>query len=703
MIPPSGQATARRSATPARRTRPAPGFRPDVEGLRAVAVGSVLLYHAGLPFVPGGFVGVDVFFVISGFLITGLLVKEAERSGRVSLAGFYARRVKRLLPAAALVLAVTVLLTFLVIPRTRWTDIGGDIAAAALYFVNWRLAANEVDYLAEDSDVTPVQHFWSLAVEEQFYFVWPVLVVLAVVTARRLGSGLRRTMCAGLAVVALPSFAWSVYYTAADPQQAYFVTTTRMWELAVGAAIALGAARLARLPRPVALVLGWAGLLTVVASAVVLTTSTPWPGYHALLPTLGTAAVIAAGPAAGPGGPVALLGRPTWTWIGGISYSLYLWHWPLIVVAAEAFGGLTQAEGLAVALVSILPAWLTLRVVENPVRFDPRFSARPMLTLRAGALLTTFGLACGSGLIGATELATDEPVANPLGAAAIRSADTYRFPTVADGVSPDPLEAAEDVPDAYDRGCQVDQASSEPISCTYGDPDGRVDMALVGDSKALQWISALDTIAEERGWRVRTYTKSSCPFTPATIALDGRPYVNCTEWGHNVEAELLRDPPDLVLTSQIRSTALIDPADPDSAATREAMSSALRERWSRLVEAGSTVVVLRDNPKPPESLQPVYECVDANRDDLTPCVFPRSLGERESGQPAQTEAARGLRGVHIVDLNDYICPGEVCPPVIGNVLVYRQGAHLTRTYVETLEPRLAKKLAPLVARSRSAT
>ncbi|WP_169720952.1 acyltransferase family protein [Thermocrispum municipale] len=700
MVAQSAQVTTGRGpATPTKGTRAVRGFRPDVEGLRAVAVGLVLLYHAGLTFVPGGFVGVDVFFVISGFLITGLLVKEAERTGRISLAGFYARRAKRLLPAAALVLAVTALLVFLVVPRTQWTGFGGDIAAAALYFVNWRLAANEVDYLAEDAGVSPVQHFWSLAVEEQFYFVWPVLFILAMLVARKLGSGLRRTLCAGLAVVAVPSLAWSVYYTVAAPQQAFFVTTTRMWELSIGAAVALGAARLAKLPHPVALVLGWAGLAAIVASAVVLNADTPWPGYHALLPTLGTAAVIAAGPAAGPRGPIALLGRPTWTWIGGLSYSLYLWHWPLIVIATVAFDGLTQLEGLAVALLSVLPAWATLRLVENPVRFNPTFSARPWLALRLGALLSAIGLACGFGLIGATALATDEPVANPLGAAAIRSVDNFRIDTVADGANPDPLEAVDDVPDAYARGCQVDQTSAEPVSCEYGDPHGKVDIVLVGDSKALQWISALDTIGEQRGWRVRTFTKSSCPFTPATIALHGKPYTSCTQWGRNVEAELLRDPPDLVLTSQFRSTALTDPTDPDSEATQEQMASALRERWSRLVDAGSKIGVLRDNPKPPESVQPVYECVDANRDDVTPCVFPRSVGEQGSGQPAQTAAARGLRGVHIVDMNDYICPGSSCPPVIGDVLVYRQGTHLTRTYVETLEPRLAEKLEPLVSRS----
>ncbi|MQA60043.1 MAG: acyltransferase family protein [Actinophytocola sp.] len=678
------------------------GFRPDVEGLRAVAVVLVLIYHAGLTFVPGGFVGVDVFFVISGFLITSLLIREAERSGTVSLRNFYARRAKRLLPAAALVLATTALLALLVVPRTRWADVGGDIAAAALYFVNWRFAANETDYLAEDASVSPVQHFWSLAVEEQFYFVWPLLLLLAVLIARRVGWSLRRTMCLGLAVIALPSFAWSIVQTAAEPQSSFFVTTTRMWELAIGAVVAIGITRLQRLPRSYAIGLGWLGLAAIVVSGLWFTTATAWPGHAALLPTLGTAAVIAAGASAGAGGPQALLGTRPFTWVGGLSYSLYLWHWPLIVFASVYFDGLSPAGGVAVALFSFVPAWLTLRLVENPVRFSPRFASdtsavRSWVTLRMGAALTAAGVVAGVALVGATSFAKEPAVPFARGAAVLEpTSREYRPDTKTEGVTPDPLDAVSDVPDSYERGCQVDQTSTEPVSCTYGDPDGDVEVALVGDSKALQWIPALDDIGERRGWRVRTFTKSSCPFTEATIEQRGKPYDNCRQWGDNVEAELLDDPPDAVLTSQIRAIALADPADTASGQWRDVMIAALRERWSDLTAAGIDVAVLRDNPRPPEELVPVYECVDQHRDDLMSCAFPRKAGEWLSGARAQLPAAKNTPKVSLIDMNDYICPGDVCPPVVGDVLVYRQGAHLTKTYVETLEPLLEKRLAPVV-------
>ncbi|MGH3468536.1 MAG: acyltransferase family protein, partial [Thermocrispum sp.] len=676
---------------------PIAGFRPDVEGLRAIAVGLVLLYHAGLPFIPGGFVGVDVFFVISGFLITGLLVKEVQRSGTISIGGFYARRAKRLLPAAATVLAATLVLVLAVIPRVSWEEIGGDIVAAALYVVNWRMADRSVDYLAEDSEASPVQHFWSLAVEEQYYLVWPLLLLLVAWWARKRGQTLRHELWIGLAVIAIPSFAWSVYHTAGEPSVAFFVTTTRMWELAIGAAVALGAVWLTKLPQGFAILLGWAGVAAIAASAFVYSTSTAWPGYAAALPTLGTAAVIAAGFAAGPRGPVVLLGTKPFTWIGGLSYSLYLWHWPLIVAAAAYWGGLSPLRGLAVAVLSIIPAWLTLKFVENPIRFSTTTFKPAKNSLKLGAALTAAGVVVGFGLIGITSVVSGGSVHNAKGAAAITGKPSaFQAKSSAEAMVPDPLQATDDVPDAYDKGCQVDVASAEPNACTYGDPDGERTIALVGDSKALQWISALDIIGQEKGWRVVTYTKSACTFADATISQDGKPYATCTQWNKAVTDKLLADKPAVVLSSQGKNKALDDPQDAQGGASQETMVAGMKDRWSELTRAGISVAVLRDNPHPDEDISPVYECVDDHRENLAKCGFDRADGEDKGGGPAQLEAVEATPDVQLVDLNDYLCPGDVCPPVIGDVLVYRQGSHLTKTYVNSLAPRLERKLTPIV-------
>src|SRR5690625_3732468 len=239
---------------------PSSAFRPDIEGMRAVAIGLVLIYHAGLSQLPGGFVGVDVFFVISGFLITGLLIREIERTGRISLRRFYARRAKRLLPATGVVLIATSLLTWLTISAVEWRDFGLDIVASALYVVNWQLASRSVDYLAEDVGPSPVQHFWSLAVEEQYYIIWPVLLVLLAWWLRRRGSQRIRPYL-GLAVMLLIGFslAFSIYFTTVDPSRAFFVTPTRLWELGIGAAVAIGAGWWQRIPGVLSATLGWLG------------------------------------------------------------------------------------------------------------------------------------------------------------------------------------------------------------------------------------------------------------------------------------------------------------------------------------------------------------------------------------------------------------------------------------------------------------
>ena len=331
------------------------GFRPDIQGMRALAVGMVVIYHLYPSLLTGGFAGVDVFFVISGFLITGHLLREYRKTGKVALLDFWGRRAKRLVPAAALVLTVTWVASRLLLPATRLADTAAQIRASALYYQNWQLAWNAVDYLKSDNAASPVQHFWSLSVEEQFYLGWPLLFLLAALVALTAGRGARRArghrvmlLLAGAIVVG--SLWYSVYYTHANPAGAYFVTTTRIWELGLGGLVALLPAQLsARVGRLG--VLGWAGLGLVIASAFVLSGTNAFPGYLALLPAGGAALLILGGSAAGRFGPHRLMSVGPLVFIGGISYSLYLWHWPLIVFY-------TARSGRAVGLV---PAWPSSR------------------------------------------------------------------------------------------------------------------------------------------------------------------------------------------------------------------------------------------------------------------------------------------------------------------------------------------------------
>jgi peptidoglycan/LPS O-acetylase OafA/YrhL len=659
--------------------------------LRAVAILLVLLYHAGLPQMRGGFVGVDVFFVISGFLITSQLVTEVGRTGSVSLVGFYARRAKRLLPAVGVVLVATVLLVRFTLPTTRWHVIGGDIVASALYVVNWRLADRSVDYLAEDVTPSPVQHFWSLAVEEQYYLVWPLLILVAAVVAKLLRGRVIPVLWIGLAAVAVPSFLWSLTQSANSPARAFFETTTRMWELGIGAAVALASVLLARLPRTLAIGIGWTGLAMAAVSGLIFTPDVRWPGYAAALPTVGAAAVIAGGFAAGGGGPAAVLGSWPFRWVGALSYSLYLWHWPLLVAASGLWGELSLAEGLAVAAASFVPAWLTFRFVENPIRYSTAVSRSPRYSLSLGANFSLVGATAGLVLLLALSTSSPPditPRTSTFGAGVLAS-DPRDDPNgaPADDVSwmtPTPERAVDDIPRAHADGCQQVFARSALITCDYGDPVGDIDIAVVGDSKMTQWMPALDLLARQNRWRLVTYLKASCSFSMAMTEFDGKAYEGCREWTDRVLARLGEDPPDYVVTTQAQSKG----RDSDGTLSRDAMVEGLRSIWSTLTSRGSTVVVIADNIPPDKN---IYECVAENPGRISVCSFPRNGGGGAAS--VQHDAVEGQPGVSIVDLNDAICPTEMCAPVIGNVLIYRQGSHITATYIGTLTPRLASALS----------
>ncbi|WP_131104264.1 acyltransferase family protein [Ornithinimicrobium sufpigmenti] len=694
-------------------------FRGDIEGMRAVAVLMVLLYHAGVPRAAGGFAGVDVFFVISGFLITGLLVGEARRQGRIDLVAFWGRRARRLLPASALVLATTAVLTVLVLPAVRWRETGWDILTSGLYVVNWRLAAQSVDYLAEDSAPSPVQHYWSLAVEEQFYLVWPVLVVVALLLCRRRPTRLGAALLVLLLAVVVPSFLWSLHLTETEPALAYLVTTTRLWQLGAGALLALAVSRLERLPGTLAALLSWAGLVAVLTGLLTQGaqgTASAWPGTAALVPTLGAAAMIAGGTA---------VTTPAWaatrllSWaplqvVGGLSYSLYLWHWPLLVVAAARWGELSVPSGLLVVAVSFVPAWLGHRYVEEPVRRSPRLARVPVRGLGVGLLCTVLAVASGGALVqavdrqvrqaeqadgeaeGARALATESPTAT---AEPTQTPETPERPGTAGApgppvipldpdpatIIPDPLAATADVPALYDQDCDG-ETEGRVVRCDYGDPDGGLVVALVGDSKIAQWTDALDEVGRERGWRVHLYYRSACPWTAALIADEERA-ADCREWGEQVTGRLAgSERPDVVVVSAVAGQA----HRPDGAgeATQEAMTAGLVERWEEVGVAGVPVVALADSPAP--GGQQVYACVAEHRDDVGVCAVPPNDG---SGTPPLRAAAEQVPTATFVTMNDWICPGDGdCPPVVGEVLVYRQGSHITNTYALSLADVLGDRL-----------
>jgi peptidoglycan/LPS O-acetylase OafA/YrhL len=367
----------------------APGdrkFRPDVEGLRAVAVLLVVLYHAGIPRLTGGFVGVDVFFVLSGFVITGLLLRERANSGATRLLAFYGRRSRRILPAATLVIIVTVLASY------HWLGfITGDATAqvgksASLFYANFHFISTGTNYLASKAPPSALQNFWSLSVEEQFYVLYPSLFILAAVVWSNVSLRLKLTALLSAAVVA--SFTWSIVQTSSNGVAAYFSPFTRAWELALGGLVSVGSVQLAKLPRTVALTMTWVGLAGILIAGFALNGTTPYPGSAVALPVIATALVVAGGTAAPKWGAEWILRLPPFRWLGKLSYSLYLWHYPILIIAAQyAVHPLSVGDNLLWVLLALAFSIVSYFAVENPIRHWSFLARSGVRSICMGAIL----------------------------------------------------------------------------------------------------------------------------------------------------------------------------------------------------------------------------------------------------------------------------------------------------------------------------
>ncbi|MFI6503098.1 acyltransferase family protein [Nonomuraea typhae] len=627
------------------------GYRPDVDGLRAVAVLFVLAFHASVPGLGGGFVGVDVFFVISGFLITGLIVRDLE-ARTFSLADFYARRARRILPAAATVLVLTAAASWLLLPSLRAGDVAADVFTAALYAVNWRFIAQQTDYLAAERDPSPLLHYWSLAVEEQFYLVWAPLLLLAFWLAGR------RAIAAVVVLATAASFTLSITW---DGPAAYLASPARAWQFGAGALVALALPYLSRVPRLLAALAGTAGAAALAFSLTL--DESGYPGLQALVPTLGAAAVIAFR------SPVSALLSLGWMRaMGRLSFAWYLWHWPLVVFFGE---GSAWPVKLALVAGAAIPAWLTMKLVEEPVRFSKIVIELPRR-----------GLA-----VGMTAMTVPVTVALLLGAGTAPG-DAVATAAVAPAEQParlDPAAARTDYPPS--AGCEVELTATTSPPCLFtpsgsgraGAVPGNDRVVLLGDSHAGQWFTMAQRVAQRRGWTLEVLTKPGCPL-PALKVVDprlGREYHECDQWRENTLSRLEGEsPPRLILLASLSAYA-------DAKTTM----TGWRPTLERLRRLGAPLVYLRDTPLPGID---VPACLSGK--DAAACAFPRSAGLREDPL-----AARKQPGMWTLDVSGLLCPGggATCPAALDGVVLYRDDSHLTNTLVQRLAPRMEQQLEEL--------
>jgi peptidoglycan/LPS O-acetylase OafA/YrhL len=678
------------------------GFRPDIQGLRAVAVALVLLSHVGFSFAAGGYVGVDVFFVVSGFLITSLLVKEVFDTGKISIAGFYARRARRILPAASAVTIATVIGAWLWFPVTRLEAVMQDAFTVIVYAVNYRFVATETEYLNADQMPSPFQQYWSLAVEEQFYVVWPLLLIGLLALAKRSPRKLVNAAIGACAGIFALSLVLSVLVTQVSQPTAYYAAHTRIWELAGGALLALTLPALKRIPAALAWILGIAGLAAIVASGILYDESTPFPGYTALLPVLGTMAVIAAG--SGAANPASsLLGTGPFQYVGKISYSLYLWHWPILILIPLAVDAEpTVGFNSVLLLATIAVAQLSYLYIEEPIR-----NARPLKTSNLWGLVT--GVACsllgiamvlvltvGFGKVPPEEQPVDlEAVeeVEDVSQIELRLQEGLAVSTVPADLEPSLTAATTDAPEIYDNGCHLDAYTTElPDDCAFGDPDSQTTVMLVGDSHAAQWFPALEPIAAERGWRLVSRTKSAC--TPASVTVHndivGGEYSGCEEWRGNVFGEIDEIKPAMVILSSEDAPALVDWED-DSP---ERWAQGWTDTLARITASAEQTVVLTDTPRSPTG-EPIPDCVALHQDAVENCVMPRAEAVDDSGNREAAMAAQQEAGATVIETVGWFCYAGACPVITGNTLVYRDSHHISTPYARSLTQLLEEQLPPL--------
>jgi len=677
------------------------GFRRDIQGLRAVAVLLVALDHANVGPFTGGFVGVDVFFVISGFLITSLLIGESDREQRISLAGFYARRARRILPAATVVTLATLAASVFYLSGVQALAVAKDAIWATFFAANIHFAAIGTDYFSADVAPSPLQHYWSLAVEEQFYLVWPLVVIALAWLARRRGWGVRRTLVPALLVIVAASLAYSVTLTQTDGIAAYFSTTARAWELGLGALIATAALRIRRRPPALLALASWVGLAAVLTAAFAFDEHTPFPGIAAAIPVVGTALLLGGGLGTAKWGPQFLLGVAPMRVIGDWSYSFYLWHWPALIIAAAAWREPEGWSGAAVLLVALALSGLSYHLVENPVR-KARTLARKTwrgLVLYPTAIALTLPLAAfadhavrdmstGDGAAITAVGSTNAPdLQTALVRASVRAAeDGAPIPAA---LVPNPLELADAVPDVG----ECEYFSDVRDLCPRGDVDGDKTLVLIGDSHARQWIPALDQIASDAGYTAYYLVREGCPSADVTPWLnDGTgPAVECAlfqDWAREQVAQLQ---PDLVLlASDANETGFEGPDGTqviDETAQSELLRSGMVAEINQVSGDSSQVVVLLD---PPGVKSGGGECLTARGATLLGCASepdPRSLVMIRAVRAAARDA-----GVPFIDPAKWFCWHGECPLVVGDMITMRDKEHISSFYSAQLAPGIASAL-----------
>jgi len=608
----------------------------QIQGLRALAALLVTLFHA--KWISGGFIGVDIFYVISGFLITGLLIREIERTGTINFKEFYARRFKRLLPTSFFVLGITAVFSWLLIPATMRSSLGRDIIAAGLYVSNYLFAWWQADYQNLDATPSPVIHYWSLAVEEQFYLLWPLLILLFFLAATKLKK--RNAVTVFVAAVTALSFAFSIYQTETSPIWAFYSLPTRAWELGLGALLVLLP------PIKTKKAVGLLGFIFVIASAFIFNEATAFPGFSAVLPVLGTVMLIGT-VKSWPPFLNDVGNSKLFQWLGEISYPLYLWHWPLLVLPCTYLARpLTIFERIIAIIATIVLADLTHRFIEEPFR---KKIVSPTIVFKRSGIITLVSLLIGTAII-------------------FSSSDKIDVSGINGAVSLAEIKAR---PLVYDDGCHANYAEIESDNCVYADVTSQKTMVLFGDSHAAQWFPALVEIASRSGYKLISLTKSACP----SVDLERRDQggfkmSRCNQWHINTIKRIQSIKPDVLIMSSFQYYA----APPRFTDREKWWIGGQRKLLTEVRNVSPQLIYLTDTPHPLR--------------DIPACLSNYSISKCNTTMPSVDLSIPGFK---VVNPNPWFCT-QVCPAVKDGIVAYRDSSHITVDIATALIPRLTQAL-----------
>ena len=605
----------------------------QIQGLRAVAAILVTVFHARL--VPGGFIGVDIFYVISGYLITGLILREIEKTGTLDLRSFYQRRIKRLLPTSVFVLFVTAIFAWILFPPITRDALGRDLFAAAAYISNYLFAWWQNDYQNLNATPSPFIHYWSLAVEEQFYLVWPLFILFLA----RYG---KKVIFAGIAITTLLSLLFSIYLTQVAPIWAFYSLPTRAWELGFGALLLF----LPETKKKIR-ILPWLGFFGIAISSFNFNENTAFPGKNALVPVLATVFLMASIKYWPPLFNDLANSRLS-QWLGAISYPLYLWHWPALVLPSSALGRpLRFYERFLCILLTIVLAHYTSKYVEEPLRHK-NLSPR---TIYKGAAITTAASLVAGVLISFTSSSI----------ITTKGEVSYQFDLV----------QVMEKPDVYGDGCHVNYGETKSGYCTYGDKESSKTIVLYGDSHAAQWFPTLEKMATERGFKLVSLTKSACPAVDAKRPDQGAfKQVHCTKWRENSIKRIAEIQPLAVITSSFQ---YFTPSN-NKITRAQWWNEGQRKLLKGLRGSTNNLIYISDTPRPLRDI-------------------PNCLASRDSKVCDSTERSKVsvIRGFDVINPNPWLC-SSYCPAIVEGTVAYRDASHISVDMALKLLPKLEAAL-----------